>query len=55
MVCLKVFTIWFMSNLKSFNAANNKSVATEIEKINAVFHKQGNGLCPDWPREMGVD
>ncbi|MCX6254322.1 MAG: phosphoenolpyruvate synthase, partial [Bacteroidia bacterium] len=28
---------------ESFNAANNKSVAIEIEKINALFVKQGKG------------
>ncbi len=36
-----------------FNAANNKRVATEIEKINAVFTGQGNGYVLIGPGRWG--
>jgi CheY-like chemotaxis protein len=37
----------------SFNAANNKSVAIEIEKINSIFVKQGNGYVLIGPGRWG--
>ncbi|MFA5818301.1 MAG: PEP/pyruvate-binding domain-containing protein [Bacteroidales bacterium] len=37
----------------SFNAANNKSVAIEIEKINALFVKQGKGYVLIGPGRWG--
>jgi len=38
---------------ESFNAANNKSVAIEIEKINASFVKQGKGYVLIGPGRWG--
>jgi len=38
---------------ESFNAANNKSVAIEIEKINALFVKQGKGYVLIGPGRWG--
>ena len=38
---------------ESFNAANNKSVAIEIEKINALFNKEGIGYVLIGPGRWG--
>jgi hypothetical protein len=38
---------------ESFNAANNKSIAIEIEKINALFVKQGKGYVLIGPGRWG--
>jgi hypothetical protein len=38
---------------ESFNAVNNKSVAIEIEKINALFVKQGKGYVLIGPGRWG--
>ena len=38
---------------ESFNAANNKSVAIEIEKINSLFVKQGKGYVLIGPGRWG--
>ena len=38
---------------ESFNAANNKNVAVEIEKINSLFVKQGKGYVLIGPGRWG--
>ncbi len=38
---------------ESFNAANNKSIAIEIEKINSLFVKSGNGYVLIGPGRWG--
>ncbi len=55
MVCLRAFSDLVYVKPESFNAAKNKNIATEIEKINRLFVKQGSRICTYRSGKMGLN